>query len=216
MGGGSSNSAQDAANQAEKDRQAQIAASTASINSIFSDPKRQAQYSKLQQDTTNYYTGDLNRQNTIAQRNLKFALARSGLVGGSQQAAEGTQLSQDYDKGLLQASNYGQQAAANLRNQDETTRNTLLGLAQSGADTSTISQQASLGLQNNLLSGQGTATANQLGDAFSNFNDIYQQSQDRKAARNTMLYGYGSLYSPTFGPGAGYGGYGGFGGNGGY
>jgi len=206
MGGSSDNSAQNAANQAEQERQAQIAASTSAINKIFSDPSRTSQYDKLASDTTQYYTNDLNRQNTIQQRNLKFALARQGLAGGSQQAAEGGQLGQAYQKGLLQASQYGQQAKANLMNSDESTRMQLLGMAQTGSDTSTSSQMATQGLQSNLQSAQGTAQAQQLGGLFDNFANIYSNSQNQKAQQQAMLYGYGSIFSPMFGPGSNGGG----------
>ena len=225
--GGGDGGASKAAAEAEAKRQAQIDASTKAINQIYNSPALQAQYDKLGRDTTNYYTGDVNRQNTIAARNLKFSLARSGLAGGSQQLAEGTELSKDYQNALLKAAGAGQAAEGNLKATDENTRQTLLGLAQTGADTSTLSQQASSSLLSNLQSGQGTATANSLGNLFGNTASIYQNSLDQQTARNLQLYGYGGLIqpsygygSPTFGAGGnGAGGYGGntnYGGYGGY
>src|SRR5690242_6662878 len=149
MGGGGGNAQQQAQEQ-EAERQRQIAATSAQINALFNDPSRQAQYNQLASDTTKYYTDDLNRQNAIAGRKLKFALARSGLIGGSQQAAEGQQLSDDYTKGLLTASRKGQGAAADLRSADEATRMQLLGMAESGADMSTLSSNATSSLLSNL------------------------------------------------------------------
>lgn len=211
MGGGSNNSSQQAQQQYDQ-QQAAITQSQAGINALFNDPSRTAQYDKLGADTTQYYTDDVNRQNTIAGRNLKFSLARSGLTGGSQQAAEGQQLGQDYQKGLLQASQQGQTAESNLKASDEQSRTNLLAMAQSGLDATTGASQSSLALQNNLLAGQAGANANQLGDLFGNLSDVYTNSQNTKAARQGMLYGYGSIFSPMYGPGStsSYGGGGGY------
>jgi hypothetical protein len=204
MGGGGGNSAQNAANAAEQQRQAQITATTAKIESIFSDPSRQAQYDKLGADTTAYYTSDLDRQNAIAQKKLKFSLARSGQVGGSEQAYQGKVLGEDYTKGLNQASTQGQQAAANLQNQDEQTKQGLIAMAQAGLDTTTASSEASSALRSNLQSGQAGATAQGLGDVFSDLGSVYQNSQDAKAQRQGSLFGYGSIFAPTYGSVGGY------------
>ena len=211
MGGGSNDASKQAQQQADEQK-AQIAQSQAAINALFNDPKRTAQYDKLGTDTTNYYTGEVNRQNQSAQRNLKFALARSGLSGGSQQAFDGQELGKDYQKGLLQASQQGQNAANSLRAADEQSRTQLIGLAQSGLDATQASSQGALSLQNNLLAGQGQANVNQLGDLFGNLGSIYSNSQQQQADRKGFLYGYGTGYQPWFGPGSGgsqpnYGGY---------
>ena len=193
--GGSNNSAQDQANQQEAQRQAQITASTAKINSIFDDPSRQAQYDKLGADTTAYYTSDLDRQNAIAQRQLKFSLARGGQTGGSLQADEGKQLGQDYEKGVTKASQYGQQAASSLQGQDESTRQSLIAMAQAGLDTTTAGSEAASALRSNLQSGQAGSTAQGLGDVFGDVSQVYNASQDAKNARAGSLYGYGSIFS---------------------
>jgi len=202
--GGSDNSAQDAAAQQEAQRQAQITASTQKINQIFSDPSRQAQYDKLAQDTTAYYTSALDRQNKIAQRNLKFYLARSGNTGGSLQATQSEQLGQDYLRGVTQASQKGQEAAANLQGQDESTKQSLIAMAQSGLDTTTAGSEAASSLRSNLQAGQAGSTAQGLGDVFSDLSSTYQNSLDAKNLRAGNLYGYGSIFSnPLYQPGGG-------------
>ena len=201
MGGGGSNSAQQQADANERERQAQIAATSSQINALFNDPKRTAQYDQLAKDTTQYYTDDLNRQNAIAARKMKFALANSGLLGSSQQAAEGAQLGDDYQKGLLTAQRRGNQAASDLRSADESSRMQLLGMAESGADMSTLSSNATSSLLGNLQSGQSQATANDLGNLFGNLSDVYANSQDAEQKRRGMLYGYNQLYSPMYGAG---------------
>lgn len=202
MGGGGGNSAQKQAEQQEAERQRQITQSTAAINKLFDAPSRTAQYDQIAADTTKYYTSDLDRQNAEAQRKLKFSLARSGNAGGSLQFDQGAQLGKDYERGLLEATRRGQQAAASLRGQDEATRQNLVAMAQAGLDTTTASSEAASALRSNLQAGQADATANALGDLFSDVNQIYGTSQDAAAARRGMLFGYGSLFSPLFGVGA--------------
>jgi hypothetical protein len=195
---GGNNDAQRQADQNEQERQRQIAASTASINNIFDSPGRQQQYEQLGADTTKYYTNQLNDQKTIADRNLKFSLARSGNTGGSLQVDQTKTLGDDYLKGVIEASRRGQAAAADLRSSDESTRMNLIAAAQAGLDATTGSSQAASELQGNLQSAQAGATANALGDTFGDFATIFQKSQDNKSYRDQYKNGI-NLYSPMYG-----------------
>lgn len=195
FGGGSSNQAQQQAAADEAKKNADIQASIAGINKIYDDPSRQGQYDQLAKDTTKYYTDDVNRQEAVAARKQKFALARQGLSGGSESAYQGKVLGQDYTKAILQATQKGQQAEASLKSQDEQTRENLVAMAESGLDAGTASQQATRSLQSNLLSSQSGATADSLGSLFGDVTSTYQASQDAKAARQGALYGYSGLFS---------------------
>jgi quercetin dioxygenase-like cupin family protein len=177
-------SKQAAANEAQT--KAQIAQADAGINAIYDNPSRQAEYDKLRTDTTKFYTDDVNSQQAIAARKLKFSLARSGLTGGSQQAAEGEQLGKDYDKAIIGAQQKGNAAASNLRGADESSRMNLLAMAQSGLDAGTAQSQATSSLQNNLLAGESTATADSFANAFGDLGTVYQNSEDQKAARQGL------------------------------
>jgi hypothetical protein len=201
MGGGSNKAAKQAQT-AEDQRQSNIANSTARVNEIFDDPSRTSQYDQLASDTTAFYRNDLDKQQADATRNTKFALARSGQIGGSVQADENTKLGEDYLQGVIKASRLGQQAGANLRASDETSRANLIAMAQNGLDSTTASSNAASALQSNLESGQSTATANALGDAFGDFANVYKQSQDAAALRSGQKYAYNTLYTPGFGYGA--------------
>lgn len=207
MGAGGSNKAQKQAAADDAKKQADIDASIAGINKIYDSPDRQKQYDQLGADTTKYYTDDVNKQEAINARKLKFALARSGLSGGSEQAYQGQQLGQAYSKALIAASRQGQSAEANLKAQDEQQRQNLIGMAEAGLDAGTAENQATRGLQNNLLSASASSTADSLGNLFGDFSSMYQNSQDQKAARQGQLYGYGSLFSsPMYGAGSQQGG----------
>lgn len=197
MGGGGGNDVAKQQAAEEAARQAQIAAATDRINAIFDDPSRTAEYNKLASDTTAYYMQDLNKQKAINDRNMRFALARGGQIGGSVQTDEAKNAGEDYLRGVVEASRRGQAAGAALRGEDEQERANLIALAQSGMSMSQASQAATSALQANLQSQQATATANSLGDAFGDFADLYQRSKDAADTRRGYLYGYGSIFGPT-------------------
>ena len=114
MGGGNDKASRQAeANEAR--RQAGIQSSTGAINAIFNDPARQAQYGQLEADTTQYLTDDLNRKKLDTDRGLRFAMARSGLQGGSASVDANARVGRDYLRGVIEASRRGQSAGAELR-----------------------------------------------------------------------------------------------------
>lgn len=200
---GGSNKAAKQAQANEEARQRQVAQSTAEINSIFDNPARTGQYDKLAKDTTQYYTGQLDEQKAKNDRQLRFALARNGQVGGSVQTDLGAQAGRDYLKGVLEAQRRGLGAGAALRSQDEQSRASLIAAAQGGLEATSAASQAASALQSNLQAARPTATANAFGDTFGDFATIYQKSQDAKALRDGQLYAYNTIYQPGFGAGAG-------------
>lgn len=199
MGGGGSNNAQKQADANEAERQRKIKESETSINAIFDSPDRQAQYDKLGSDTSQFFQNDLDKQNTIAARNLKFALGRSGNAGGSLQIGEGKQLGEDYLKGTIEATRRGNAASAGLRSSDEQTRQALIAAAMGGLDATTASQQASSALRSNAESANADATSNSFANMFGDLSQVYNTSLDSKAARQSTKYGFGPLYQPLYG-----------------
>jgi hypothetical protein len=203
--GGSSNKAQKQADAENQQQQQDIQNSISGINSIFDDPSRQAQYDQLAADTTKYLTNDVNDQQAIAQRQDKFALARRGLVGGSQQAVEGAQLDKDYNSALLKASQAGQSASANLQQQDEQSRMNLISQAEAGLTAGDAASNATSQLASNLQSGQSTANANTIAGAFGDLANTYTASQNQKALNAGTLYGYSGLFGGQGAPAGAFG-----------
>lgn len=192
--GGSSDKAQKqaAAQQAQTTADTQQAIS--GINSIFDDPSRQAQYAKLGSDTTQFYTNDVNDQEAIAARQLKFSQARQGLSGGSEAAYQGGQEEKDYNKALLNASQLGQQAESGLEQSDETSRMNLINSAESGLDAGNASSEATAQLASNLQSGESTQNANNVANAFGDLSSIYSNSANQKALNQGSIYGFQGLF----------------------
>lgn len=199
MGSGGNNRAQAAAEQQERERQQQIAAGTAEVNRIYSDPAREAQIGDVLNATRQVFTQDLDRQKAETDRQLKFGMARSGLAGGSASASEGRKVGESYVRGRLEADRKAQGAAADLRLQDQASKQNLLAMIQSGLDMNTARIQASEGLRNNLASAKANATMGGLGDMFGAFGNLWTQSRENKARRDAEKYAYGTLYGTNKG-----------------
>jgi hypothetical protein len=194
---GTSNSAANAAAQADQQRQSQINGSIAQINSAYSSPQRTAQYDQYGNNLQKYYNTQVNDQEAINARNLKFATARSGLTGGSAAVDSNTQLQKDYSKALLQASQQAQAGKASLQQADVNSKNQQISLAEQGAYTGAIPTQVAQAQQANLGAASNYANANSLGNLFSGTANVYQNEQVAAANRRAQQSPIGSLYGSS-------------------
>lgn len=191
---GTSNKAADAANAANAQQQKDIQNSVGQINAAFANPNRQSQYSSYGANLNKYYTGQVNDQEAVNARNLKFANARSGLTGGSAAVDSNTQLQKDYANGLLNASRQAQAGQSALEQADTQSKNQLIGLAQQGNYTGSIPTQAAEAQNAALGAAQNYGTANSLGNVFGSTANIYQNEQTAAANRRAQVSPIGSLY----------------------
>ncbi len=196
MGGGGS--AQEEATRAEQQRQASIRQTSSEIERIYGSPERQRQYDDFYSATRDLGMADLNTQKSLADRQAKFGLARSGMTGGSRAIDLGAQLGREYTDGLLTVDQRAQAARADLMGADQQAKNNLLALAQSGLDVTTAQQNAAAAMQANLQSGEATRLAGGLGDIFGTASDFYKKSEEERIRRQAeQTYGQ-SMYSPYY------------------
>jgi hypothetical protein len=191
---GTNNSAANSAAAADAQRQAGIQQSIGQIQKAYGSPARQAQYDAYGANLSKYYTGQVNEQEGVNARNLKFAMARNGLSGGSAAVDSNTQLQKDYTKGLLQASQAAQGGVAALKNADMSSQNQLTSLAAQGAYTGAIPQQAGQAMDASLQNAGNYTNANALGNLFGGTAQIYQNNQTAAANRRAQINPIGSLY----------------------
>jgi hypothetical protein len=197
--GRSSNRAQREAEAQERERQAAIRAGTERVRSTFSAPGRQAEIGEFVDATRNLLTGELNRQQREATRGNRFALARSGQLGGSLQADRSRRLGEAYGRGLLDVERRAQGAGADLRAADEDAQARLIGLVQGGLDATTAATQAAQSMRSSLAAGQAGRNVNDIGNAFGSFADFFQQSRDAAARRRADRSMPTGIYTPMFG-----------------
>ena len=180
--------------QAEAARQVAIRQGTSRVNSIFDDPARQAQHTDFLKAIRDFYTQDANKQKGIADRNLKFSMARSGLTGGSAAVDANRTLGEEYTKGLLDSENKAQGAYSDLQSQDEQARLGLLSAVRSGMDTTTAAARSAGAIQNNAASAKNDALANGLGDIFGSTAQTYKTQREAADRRRGVIDAYGSVY----------------------
>lgn len=202
---GASDNASKEAQKNEEARQAAIKNTQAAINAVFNDPSRAADIADAVAANRQYLTSDLDEQKANADRNLKFALARGGVLGGSVQTDKQRILGQDYSKGLLDVQRKSAALGANLESADQQSRANLISLATTGLDTTTANSMAASALRSNLEGGSAEAQLQSIGDAFGNLGDFWKKSQDDALRRKADRQAYG-LYAPNANLGGAYGG----------
>ena len=195
---GGSDTASKEAQASEQARQARITQSVGAINAAYGDPKRAADIADYQSAVQAFLNEDLGRQKGVADRQTRFAMARNGMTGGSADIDANRALSEDFQRGVLEATRKASGAAAGLRAQDMTAKNNLIALAQSGMDATTAAQQASEGIRVNMANARADMNQQAIGGLFSKYADLYKQSQERKGAADAQKYAasfglYGSL-----------------------
>lgn len=193
MGSGNDR-AQREAERNERERQASMASATSAVRDIYSNPQREAQIGDVLAATRERYMGDLDRQKVDVDRNLKFAMARSGTTGGSNAVFQGKRVGDEYVRGKLAAEQRAQGVASDIRQNDQASQQNLLAMIQSGMDMGTAQQQANLSLRNNLDTARAGANVDQLGDMFGTFSDVFRRSQENKARRDAELFAYNTIY----------------------
>lgn len=190
MGGG--NKAAEAAQQQENQRQAQIGQSVNQIDAAFGN--RQPQYDQYLNATRSLYNTELGRQQQVAARGQKFALARNGLTGSSVAADQGDELGREMAQGTIAAEQKAQGALSNLQSQDNAERLQLISLAQSGSDIGNANQQATDALRANLGTAMSSNVASGLGDIFSGVADSYKNTTNAAMAQRGINNARQNLY----------------------
>lgn len=191
------NKAADEAAAAEKARQAAIAATQGRVNAVFDSPARQAEIERAVAGQRDLNTRELNREKATTDRQLKFALARNGQIGGSTQIDKGKEFAEAYARGLLGVERGAQGFGANIRGADQDARARLISLATAGLDATTGAQQAAEAMRVNLQAGAADRNAGGVADAFMGFGDFLKRSRemaDRQRADKIAGFSY---YKPV-------------------
>ncbi len=191
-----------AARAAEGQREADVSAATQRIDQMFDSGARQNQYSQYLNALRQHYTGDVNRQKQVADRNLRFGMARAGLTGGSASVDAGRTMGEEYLRALMGAERAAQGSVSDLRSADEQQRLSLIDLARGGMDATTASQRAMRGMDMNITGARANAKQRNLGDMFAATTDTARRQ--REAAEHRRYFGYDAHRSDVYGGGGGF------------
>lgn len=193
MCGGGGSDATDKQIALEQERQARIDNAVGTVNSIYDAGSRQKSYADFLAALRSQYTTDANEQKLKADRQLKFALARSGLTGGSAAVDLNRVAGQEYNKGLVTAENKAQSGLAALKSQDENARASLISQVQAGLGATDAAARAQAGTATALQAAQSDALSGGLGDIFGTTAKSYKDMLDAANKRKELLAasGYG-------------------------
>lgn len=125
----------------------------------------EGEQTKLGDATRSYYTDALAKQYGKAERNARFAFARSGLLGGSGSVDAMTELKSERDLGATRVDEAVRRAITSLTSQRENERLNAIGLVNSGAGDSAVTA-AQRGLQNSFETANTAQKADLFGDLF--------------------------------------------------
>jgi hypothetical protein len=192
--GNSNNSQQREAQRAEEQRRANVLAGQQGVERIFGTPQREAQIQDAVGATRDFLQKDLDKQNTRAQLQSKFALARGGTTGGSLDVDTNRALSESYLRGVTEAERRAQAAGASLRQADQSAKLNLFGMIQSGLDQTTAARNAGEAMRSNIDSARAQSMQQGVGNVFEQFGDIYKRSRETKAKNDAEKFQYGSYY----------------------
>ncbi len=181
---GSKDKASSAAQRAEDDRKRQVASATSAIDKAFRG--RGGQLDDFVAALREQFGAEAGRQKTIADRDLKFSLARGGLTGGSAAADLGTQLGDEFQRGILKGERLSQSARADLTSADEASRARLTALAQGGASITDSATAASRALQSNIEGAKSSSGIESLGDIFGDVRGLFVQQQEAAERRRGL------------------------------
>lgn len=190
-----SNSAAREAQNAENARMAGITNTQTRINQVFDDPQRQADINAFVNDLRTLNMQDLDKNKALADRNLTFALARNGQVGGSTQVDRQKDLGERYQRGALDVDRAALGAGADLSAADQDARARLISLATTGLDATTGAAQSAAALRSSIQSARAGAKVQGLDSVFGSVSEFAKQSREISDRRRGLADSGFSPYS---------------------
>lgn len=139
--------------------------------------ERNKLYGTIQTDSESRLLDTLGKDRTRAERDVRFQLARQGLMGGSADVDQGRELLENFQEGSLEARNASTAASNDARASDENTRVNLINNIRSGMAESDAVSAAYAGLNNNATSARDNAMATNIGNFFDDISILRQRQQ---------------------------------------
>lgn len=148
----------------------------------------QAEDEKVGSANRDYYTDQLGRAFVKAERNTRFNLARSGLLGSSEDSAQQGEVRSDRDLGATRIDEATRRAVTGLHGAREDARLKGIGLINAGAGDEGV-RSASAGLKQSFDTALNAQKADLTSDLFANAVDAYT-AQNTNAANRALLARY--------------------------
>lgn len=143
--------------------------------------ERESLYGKFAADSKALQLDDLSKDRGLAERDVKFDLARRGLTGGSRQIDTGREIEDQWNRGVLTADNNAQGVANSARMNDESTRISLMNAIRSGMGEADAASAAFTSMQNNARDAETQARNQSVGGFFDAIRGAASAGQQRQA-----------------------------------
>jgi hypothetical protein len=153
------------------------AVAAANNENALTKSMRESFYQKAGNDVFNLKKESLDKSKLNADRELKFQLARTGNFGGSNQIDQGNNVTDNYQRGLLDIGNLQQSTINNARANDETSRVDLIGRVRAGMNQADALNSAASQQQSNLAQARDNALAQTVTDYFGGMKYLQGQNQ---------------------------------------
>lgn len=161
------------------------------VETVQPENKREKLYGEQRQAVYDINSRDVNRQYGDAEKANRFGLARNGLMGGSADVDSNARLQEMTNEGLVKAGGIADNAAANLRASDESARQSLIAMAQSGIDTGTAQQMAQQQLASSSEKAMGERSGASIGNLFGGLSQAYLRGTTGRTVDQNILNGNG-------------------------
>lgn len=203
--GSSGGSASREAQAAEDERRRQVQETQGRIEDIFSAPQREAEIQDFIAATRGVLQSDLDRKKQDTDRNLKFALARSGLGGGSAAIDQGRVSAENYLRATLEADRRANSAGNRIRQSDQDAKLALFNQALGGLSMTTAENNAMQSMRQNIELGRNAQSESNFDNFFNDFGAVFKASRDADVRRREQAQFGGPFasQSPLFMPVAG-------------
>ncbi|MCC7144239.1 MAG: hypothetical protein IT349_19260 [Candidatus Eisenbacteria bacterium] len=148
------------------------------INELFGGREtRRPAYEQHAGNVRQFHQQAIDEDYTIAQRELRDALARQGLSGGSADIDQSALVGRKKSEGYLEAGRKADAAAADLEAADEQTKQGLINQINAGLDQASAGNALYSGMQATRERAASADLTNRINNFFRNIGAIYETQQ---------------------------------------
>ena len=148
------------------------------INDLFGGREtRRPAYEQHAQNVRAFHNQALEEDYTTANRELRDALARQGLTGGSADIDQSALIARKKGEGAIEAGRRADVAAADLEAADESVKQGLVNQINAGLDASSAGNALYAGMQGARERAASADVTNRLNNFFRNIGAIYETQQ---------------------------------------
>ena len=151
---------------------------------MYNAAQRNAGYDKVRQSNLGLMMEDIARNRADTTRNVDFGLQRNGLFGGSVDVDTHRDITDAYQRSVIQANQLADNQVAQMRSNDESTRADLISRINAGLDADSAATTATQRMLNNRQEALTTNPSGALNNLFAGIGSAWNGYQFANGAAN--------------------------------